>query len=59
MKGLGKLCIWLGMASAILGGISRIVLLPLVVPSRVWAGMAVIFLLISIAVSVLPENKTQ
>lgn len=55
MKQLGKICAWVGIAGAVIGGISRLVLTPIIVPSRVWAGVAVVLILFSIALAELYE----
>ncbi|MFC2061574.1 hypothetical protein ACFLUV_03600 [Elusimicrobiota bacterium] len=49
MKKLAEICVWIGITGAIIGGISRVILVPIVMPSRVWGGMAVILILFSIA----------
>ena len=56
MKQLAKVCAWVGIVSAIIGGLSRLVVTPIILPSRGWAGMAVILLLFSIALAQLYEK---
>ncbi|MGM0442262.1 MAG: hypothetical protein ACQEQC_07570 [Elusimicrobiota bacterium] len=56
MKKLAKTCVWVAMAGAVIGGISRLVVTPIVLPSRAWAGMAVILLLFAIAIDQIYES---
>jgi len=56
MRKLALAGIWVAMISAVIGGISRLTLTPIIVPSRVWAGISVILLLFAIAISVLPKE---
>jgi len=56
MKGLAKISLWAGIGAAVIGGISRLIVIPIILPSRAWAGASVILLLFSIAVSVLPKE---
>jgi hypothetical protein len=42
---------------AVIGGISRLMVRPFFVESRVWAGVAIVLLLISIAINTLPKEQ--
>jgi hypothetical protein len=58
MEKAAQVCLWLGVVAAVIGGISRLVVEPFIVPSRAWAGAAVILLLAAIAiVQVYQANK--
>lgn len=54
-KGLPHIAIWVGVASVILGAISRLTLVPIIVPSRVYAGFAALCFLFAIALSLQKE----
>lgn len=56
MRELSKISLWAGIVAAIIGGISRLTLAPIILPSRAWAGASVIMLLFSIAISVQPKE---
>ncbi len=49
--------IWGGLIIAVIGGISRLMGIPFMVESRVWAGAAAILLLASIAINTLPKES--
>ncbi|MFH1415971.1 MAG: hypothetical protein ABIH89_07810 [Elusimicrobiota bacterium] len=49
MKKIAKVCVWAGITGAVIGGISKLMLTPIVMESRAWAGFAVIMILFSIA----------
>ncbi len=51
MKKLAEVCAWAGIAGAVIGGISRLLVTPIILPSRGWAGFAVILILFSIALT--------
>lgn len=57
MKKLSPAFIWGGLIIAVIGGISRIICVPFMVDSRVWAGAAAILLLASIAINTLPKES--
>ncbi len=50
-KGLPHIAILVGVVSVIVGAISRIMLVPIIVPSRVYAGFAALCFLFAIALS--------
>lgn len=54
-KGLPNIAIWVGAVSVIIGGISRIIMIPIIVPSRVYAGFAALCFLFAIALSLQKE----
>ncbi|MFC2092067.1 hypothetical protein ACFLTD_04770 [Elusimicrobiota bacterium] len=49
MKGIAKLSIWIAVLGAVIGGISRLTVVPIILTSRTWFGLSVILLLFSIA----------
>ena len=55
MKNLPLISIWVGVASFVLGAISRLTLVPIIVTSRVYAGFSALCFLLAIAVSL--QNK--
>jgi uncharacterized membrane protein len=55
MKQLAKFCTWAGLAATVIGAVSRLIVVPIIVTSRVWAGGAVILLLFAIALAELYE----
>ncbi len=55
-KQVATVVIVIAVLCTVIGGISRLVLNPIIVPSRVYAGFAVICLLFAIAISVLPKE---
>jgi len=57
MKKLSFHFIWIALVAAFLGGISRLMCVPFIVESRVWAGAAAILILASIAINTLEKNK--
>lgn len=57
MKKMSFHFIWIALVLAFLGGISRLLCVPFLVESRVWAGTAAILLLTSIAINTLKEDK--
>jgi hypothetical protein len=56
MKKLAKICVWTAAAGAVIGGISRLAVAPIILTSRAWAGFAVILLLFAIAIAQVYEN---
>lgn len=56
MRQLAKVCVWIGISGAVLGGISRLIMIPIVLPSRAWGGFAVILILFAIALAQLYEK---
>ena len=49
MKKLSQIAIWVGVSSVVVGAISRIILVPIIVPSRVYAGFSSLCFLFAIA----------
>lgn len=56
MKKISVYFIWTALVIAFFGGISRLACIPFYVESRVWAGVAAILLLASIAINTLKEE---
>lgn len=56
MKKISVYFIWTALVIALLGGISRLTGVPFYMESRVWAGVAIILLLASIAINTLKEE---
>lgn len=57
MNKMPKLFIWAALLAAVVGGISRYIMVPFLFESRVYAGAAVILLLAAIAVNTLPREQ--
>lgn len=57
MKKMSRYFIWTALIAAFLGGVSRLMCVPFYMESRVWAGVAAILLLASIAINTLKEEK--
>jgi len=57
MKKVSVYFIWTALIVALIGGISRLSGVPFYAESRVWAGVAAILLLASIAINTLKEEK--
>ena len=56
MRTLSTLLIILAAAASLVGGISRLILVPLIAESRVYAGVAAILLLFAIALNTLGKK---
>lgn len=57
MQALAKPCIYLAILAAIVGGISRVLALPVLgMPPRLYAGGAAILLLLAIAINTTPKS---
>ncbi|MBI4656250.1 MAG: hypothetical protein HY746_05825 [Elusimicrobia bacterium] len=57
MKKMSVYFIWIALIVAFLGGLSRLTYIPFFVESRVWAGVAAILLLASIAINTLQKEN--
>lgn len=56
MNKMPKYFIWAALMVAVLGGISRLICVPFMVESRVFAGTAIVLLLAAIAINTLPKE---
>lgn len=57
MNKMPKYFIGTALVAAVLGGISRVIGIPFIVESRVFAGAAAILLLAAIAINTLPKEQ--
>lgn len=57
MNKMPRPLIWLALAVAVVGGISRLTGIPFMVESRVFAGTAIVMLLAAIAINTLPKEQ--